>query len=395
LTITREHFQTSISLNLLAPEAAAGDDELRRQWEASLHLVNRLNRFYSSPAWFFHRTRVAHRESDRIGVIRDGEARVLGVCPLDSYLVHLSYAVKKKVFGTARFQAAVVLGGEFMLPPDPVLFQHVIDGLFKELTWCACIALETVPEDSFTWEYLEGLGRQGRDFFVYVSTREPRAWHYIELGKSFEEYVDGMKSKSRTNIKNKLRKFHKKSGGTTNWRRVQAEDEVEGFYESAVRIAKQSWRYQTFGTAGHPSLDLDSLKGLARLNLLRAYLLTCDQTPLAYVVGHQFQGVYHYAETAYVQELRDLSPGTVLLYMLLEDLHGFEPADFLNFGAGDGTAKRLFGNRSSTDREVFLFRRTLRNRLHTLGHGAFRTALSLAKRFLRDRPKAPGDSDVE
>ncbi len=146
---------------------------------------------------------------------------------------------------------------------------------------------------------------------------------------------------------------------------------------------------------GHPSLDLDSLKDLARSGMLRAYLLACDSIPLAYVVGYQLQGVYQYAETAFSEEFSDRSPGIALLYMLLEDLHSFDRPDFFNFGTGDGYAKRLFANRTTVDNEVLLVRRTLRNRLRVASHRSFQRTLSLAKRILKSRRSKPQESVAE
>ncbi len=386
----------TIILGLLSPDAAAREVGLRQEWEALLPRVNALNRFYSSPGWFFHRTRAVAHESDRIAVIRNGDARVLGVCPLDSYLVNLTYFVKKRSFGASRFRAALVMGSEFMLTPDQAAHAQVISGLFKALPWCECIALASVPRESFTWQFLEGPGRSSPDYFSYVSDREPRTWRYIELGKTFDEYLNGLKSKSRTNIKAKVRKFLQKSPGKVDCKRVQNEGDVDWFHSDARRVAEQSWRHRSLGERfGHPSLDLDSLKDLARSGMLRAYLLSCDSTPLAYVVGYQLQGVYQYAETAFSEEFSDRSPGIALLYMLLEDLHSFDRPDFFNFGTGDGYAKRLFANRTTVDNEVLLVRRTLRNRLRVASHRSFRGTLWLAKRLLNSRRSKPQESVAE
>ena len=264
-----DQLPNTVSLSLLSADAAARLDGLRQEWESLLPRVNTLNRLYSSPGWFFHRTRGVAHESDRIAVIRNGDARVLGVCPLDSYLVNLTYFVKKKSFGASRLRAAIVMGSEFMLAPDEATHRQVISGLFKALPWCECIALASVPHESFTWKFLDGPGRSGRDYFSYVSDLEPRTWRYIELGKTFDEYLSGLKSKSRTNIKAKVRKFLQKSDGNVECKRVQNEADVEWFHAAARRVAEQSWRHRAMGERfGHPSLDLESLKDLARSGML-------------------------------------------------------------------------------------------------------------------------------
>ncbi len=65
---------------------------------------------------------------------------------------------------------------------------------------------------------------------------------------------------------------------------------------------------------------LQVLTDLAEQGLLRAYALRCGGKPCAMGIGYQKDGVYHYYETAYCEEFAKLSPGRVLLYLMLEDL---------------------------------------------------------------------------
>jgi CelD/BcsL family acetyltransferase involved in cellulose biosynthesis len=380
-----EFTPSSVTVSLLSPDQAALDTELRPHWDAFLALVHPLNRFYASPDWFFHRWRVYRRETF-LAVMRDGEQHVIGVCPLDSYPIELRYGVKKWNFGTVSFQASVVMGSEPMLPPETALFDRLVDGVFRGMNRCSCIALDAVPHDSFTWDYFQGQGRLSRNYYAYDPTAELRNWYYIELGKTFDDYLKTLKSRSRSNINNKARRFRKNCGGTIDLERIQTKEGVDRFYEAACLIAERSWRYRTIGReSGHPTLVLESLSDLAQSKLLRAYLLTLNQDPIAYVVGYQYRGVFQSAETAYIEELSPIGPGAFLLYMLLQDLHQYDPPQFLNFGVGEGDYKRGYSNRSSSDSTIYLFRRTLVNRLHCMSHGAFRSGRLLAKRIFRRR----------
>jgi hypothetical protein len=372
-------------LSLLEPEQAMRDAALLGQWELSLSQVNPLNRIYASPEWFFHRWRV-YRRDNRVAILRDGEGRVIGICPLDFFPVALHYGVKKWTFRTESFPSAVIMGGEPMLAPEPERYHALFDGLFDELEGYGCITFESTPLDGMAWRTLQGQGGSGRNYYAYDPTGEPRTWYYIELSREFDQYLQSLPSKSRTNIRNKARKFRKNSPGSIECQRVQTEDQVGHFYHSACQIAERSWRHRAFGREfGHPTLILDSLRDLARSGLLRAYLLSCGGEPLAYVVGYQLRGVFEYAESAYVEDRGSLGPGTFLLHSILEDLHQHDAPRLVNFGVGEGDLKRLFANRRSYDAGLHLFRRTAVNRLYTASHGAFRSALRLAKRYLMDR----------
>ncbi|HWU39522.1 MAG TPA: GNAT family N-acetyltransferase, partial [Candidatus Acidoferrum sp.] len=169
-------------------------------------------------------------------------------------------------------------------------------------------------------------------------------------------------------------------------RRVEAEDQVEAFLEAAERVRARSWQGRKLGPwnySGEPALVGPELKGLARAKILRSYLLECGGEPCAYNVGYQFDGVYHYKEPRFDEALGRLSPGTVLLYLLLEDLFARDRPELLNFGIGNQPYKEHFGNQTAKDGSFLLFRRNLANRLRYMSLGAFHSEVCLAKRLLK------------
>jgi CelD/BcsL family acetyltransferase involved in cellulose biosynthesis len=144
------------------------------------------------------------------------------------------------------------------------------------------------------------------------------------------------------------------------------------------------------------ALYRETLVNYARGGCLRAYLLKCGGRPCAFVIGLQSGGTLQFEQTAYSREFAVYSPGTVLYYLLLEDVYGYRPPRFVNFGSGVNPHKRLFSNRQSFDTAIYLFRRTLRNRMRATTHELFYSALELTKRFSRHRPQtAGGDSELE
>ena len=44
-----------------------------------------------------------------------------------------------------------------------------------------------------------------------------------------------------------------------------------------------------------------------------------------FVNGYQYRGFYHYADVAYNERFAKHSPGTVLLYLLIQDLFAHHP----------------------------------------------------------------------
>ena len=114
----------------------------------------------------------------------------------------------------------------------------------------------------------------------------------------------------------------------------------------------------------------------------RCYLLQAADKPCAFLVGYQYGDVFQSAELGFDANLSRFSPGTVLMYLLIEDLHKHRPVRLLNFGVGDATYKMRFGNISSTDRSLLLMRKSIRNRLITSGHKALDDSVRLIKRII-------------
>lgn len=94
---------------------------------------------------------------------------------------------------------------------------------------------------------------------------------------------------------------------------------------------------------------------MASIGALRSYVLEHAGRPVAFVLGTQCGGRYRYEEAAYFQDLAAASPGTVLLFRIIEDLIERDtPAQ--DFGAGDADYKRLFSTRAARSASVLLVR---------------------------------------
>ena len=152
--------------------------------------------------------------------------------------------------------------------------------------------------------------------------------YLIDLRDGFDQYLGAMSGKTRYTLRKKVRVLREHGGGRLECRRVEAEDQVEAFLEAGERVHSRSWQGRKLWASNynHEShLVGPELKGLARAKILRSYLLECGGEPCAYVVGYQFDGVYHYMEPRFDEVLGRRSPGTVLLYLLLEDLFCARP----------------------------------------------------------------------
>jgi hypothetical protein len=387
---------SDLVLSFLDPEQALGDLDLRTEWIRLLERVNPLNRLYASPTWFELRRR-AHPEVEMwLCVMREGSGQIVGLCPIDAHPAVLKFDVASRILARLTVRSAVIMGGEAMLPPDPDVHRRLYEGILDRLPWADCISIDSLPCDGFAWQYLCEHGAAARRFLPYVSRGQVRVWRVLALGESYEQYLQAMKPKTRARLRQGARLLRKHGDGRLEVERFESEAQVDDFLIPALFVSTRSWQHRMLGprTAALNSPDLVSL---ARATILRSYLLRCGNEPCAFVFGTQFQGVYQLMEMGFDESYGalGLSPGIVLLNLVIEDLFTHNSPRYLNFGTGDGTHKQRFANHEMSDAGVYLFRRNVSNRLKIASHRAFHAALRCVKQVVRRKRPVRGESDNE
>jgi CelD/BcsL family acetyltransferase involved in cellulose biosynthesis len=111
-------------------------------------------------------------------------------------------------------------------------------------------------------------------------------------------------------------------------------------------------------------------------------VLARGDEPIAFVVGTQESGVYHYEHPAYDPSWGAYNPGTVLLHRMLEDLFAYDRPAQLDFGPGENEYKRLYSNRAEDAASVLVVRRSARMAPLFALHVACAEAGRLARRAL-------------
>jgi Acetyltransferase (GNAT) domain len=381
-------------LSLLPPEEALASPAVRPGWEALLGDVHPLNRLYASPVWFEHVWRTYSDVELYLGTLRDRTGQVLGACPFSVRDIALSYDVASRALVRTNLRAAIILGGEPMLPPSPGAYRRLLDGLFAQLGPLDCGHIFSLPLEGHFGRFLRGHGRASRAYFSYLPGR-PRPWYWIEMGSRFDDYLGTMGGKARYNIRRQVRELRKHGAGALELMQVDSEGQVGEFLELATRVSLRSWQHRVLGQRiGQTDRHHLMFNDLARRGILRCFLLKCGPQPCAFAVGYQHEGVYQYVEIGYDDAVGHLSPGTSLLYLILEELHRDRTPSSFNFGIGDAAYKQRFANRQSRDASVFLFRRNLANHLRYASHRTLDLGVGLAKRLLSrrrvDRGPAPG-----
>ncbi|TXI21855.1 MAG: GNAT family N-acetyltransferase [Nitrosomonas sp.] len=203
----------------------------------------------------------------------------------------------------------------------------------------------------------------------------PKQYHryFIDLTGSKEEYLEKFSAKSRSTLKRKIKKFSDHCGNQIDWREYKTLAEMEIFYPLARQVSTKTYQERMLA-AGLPEDDLfiQRMYALAQKDSVRAYLLFCQDKPVAYLYCPISNGILFYQYLGYIPEMAQWSPGTVLQWVVIENL--FLESHFAMFdftegpGKGSGGHKEFFSTNSTLCADIFFLRKTNINLFLVLLH---------------------------
>lgn len=219
----------------------------------------------------------------------------------------------------------------------------------------------------------------------YVSFREIR--FLVELRGTFTDYLAKFSAKRRGNLLRTVKKFTQLSGGKLDCREFHTGPEMLDFQRIAVDVSAKTYK-QKIGWTFQSSREFgEELLEASTTGAVRGYVLYCNGVPAAYAFCRVQKSVVYYTHISYDPQFSEYSPGTVLLYVLLERLYAegrFTHLDFL--GGAYWQYKQVFSTVQMPSATVFYFRPTLRNWALLVSHLSIRRLESMGvtlKRLLR------------
>jgi CelD/BcsL family acetyltransferase involved in cellulose biosynthesis len=217
--------------------------------------------------------------------------------------------------------------------------------------------------------------------------------YVVDLHGSFKEYLKKFSKKSRGNLQRMVRKLAETNGGVADVREFRTPEEMAIFRDAAVAISRASykselgWGFQEEESFARET-ELEAAQGR-----VRGYVLMSGDQPAAYVFCRIDHDVIVYKHIGYDQRFTQYSPGTALLYLVLERL--FNEGEFIMLDF-DGTEyypyKEFFSTRTIKCARVIWFKPTIRNIALTGAHFVVTTAWRFAAtlRNLHRRGGRPG-----
>jgi len=235
----------------------------------------------------------------------------------------------------------------------------------------------------------------------YVGPSAPR--YSISLHGTFADYLAKFSHKSRYNIVRSVRKFAEHSGGEIKVREFSTPEQLKEFARLADEISRYSWAVKIGGGGFAGRVPEAQLMKLAHERAARGFVLFDHERPIAYVFCHAQSENLLYEYIAYDETYAKWSPGTVLLYLLVESLFREQRFERLDLGEGTLGYKSFFATDATPCVRVIYFRRRLRYVILVFAHlGLARASIAMGgllrtvgmktklKRLMMGKARRPG-----
>ena len=185
---------------------------------------------------------------------------------------------------------------------------------------------------------------------------------YIDLGLTFENYQKKFSSKTRSTINRKVKKYTEHCGGSIVWQTYQTPDEMRDFFRHARAVSKLTYQERLLDS-GIPDSEeyIREAESLAATQSVRAYLLFHGERPVSYLYCPVQEGVMIYAYLGYDPDYMQLSVGTVLQWLAVEQIFKEGRFRYFDFTEGQSEHKRFFATHQQPCANVFLIKKTWRN----------------------------------
>ena len=195
--------------------------------------------------------------------------------------------------------------------------------------------------DNATYSFIAELNRRG--FAQKYGYK--RICHYIELGCSFDEYLQKNKTGKR---RKKLRYAEKQvyNAGNVIVSRYIGKDITEEIHQRIAKIQNESWmKKRGAAVLGQPFYQ-NLLTNMAEAELSSVWLMTIDGDDAAFAYTFITQGKLYYHWPAFKLKYESgLSIGQILLMQVIRDVCN-EDIQLFDFEHGEAEYKRFWANKT-------------------------------------------------
>ena len=185
-----------------------------------------------------------------------------------------------------------------------------------------------------------------RGLNLSILNQSPEIVRKIDFPATYDEYLASLSRKSRYKYKKTFEKFCTMFEGKFHFETFQNQSSVSDFFSYLNDIYKLTWQAKTFGLKERNSDKTIALhKVIAEQNQFLSYVLFIENKPIAFILGYTCAQEYLYFEIGYDENFKNIEPGKVLAWMLIDDLYKNHQIKSLDFDTGENNYKKVLGNK--------------------------------------------------
>ncbi|MCE9673724.1 GNAT family N-acetyltransferase [Myxococcus stipitatus] len=173
------------------------------------------------------------------------------------------------------------------------------------------LRLTDVPDGGAAWRFHAAAASAGNPVGAWESLQSP----YIPLPKSREAFLASLQAKFKANCRRRRRKLEEK--GRVTFERVEGGLGLEGALEEGFLLEQSGWKGERGTAMAQDARTRGFYTELARdaayRNRLALYFLRLDGLPVAFHYGLEYGQRYFLLKPGYDEQLRECSPGQLLL----------------------------------------------------------------------------------
>ncbi len=318
----------------------ANNDEIKESREVWSNLVKSMKEPSVFLTWEWITTWLDHygKHYKPLVLFIQDESRIVSIIPLAQRYTRL-----KNGFLKAR---VISFCGSMEIYPDQldiicendkadIYIKMVLDYFTNNYTSWDIIHLALLSGEGNLSKWLQSNYKRS-DLHLLNKSRAP----FIKLENSIDIILNGFNSKKKYNLKREMKILCEKKGATFKAIKTQSEMErgIEDLFRLHTERTKEKRIRSTFDEESILNFHRDIAKIFLDLGWLSLYLLICNNNVISASYGFIFEKKYYYYQTGLSPEWQQFSPGKMLIFKILENIHDENINEF-DFLSGDEVYK--------------------------------------------------------
>ena len=325
------------SFSLITSFPMSAPERLRLDWQQLLATADDPFGIYQSPQWFeyMRESQEGIQPPHSLAVRMDSNQSLVAIVPLYVGWPVCKFHLLRGRYYRPSWKMVTIASGQLMLPPGDDWLDDLFSSIAEKYPRNLPLKIESAPLNGPLDDYI------GRSDYIrkrYLIHKHP--FHdrisVIPLAASYTEFLSRYGSKKRYNLRRQLRLLREQMDGTLELRVIRSGPDLPEFLDSLRSLF--GWdvesRAKTPRSPGEPADFGTRLGILARLDLLRSYMLMGRGCAIACIYGLRFGGTYMLGSIVHDPAFDEWSPGTSLLQMVIEDLINVGSITRINLGYG-------------------------------------------------------------